>query len=431
MSGYVVRQAVKDRNNQVIGNEILFQQGADSLYNSSQDNKAAETISSFLLQNNEKIYDGRLIFITFTPTLLFKNTPKIFESEKLIIQIEDNVLINPLSQLMVQRYRGEGYHFAISDFQFSPKYFSMLEYADYLKLDISKQTKTGADSTLENIVRMAKGFHKKCIISGINSKESYEYAKKLDADYLEGTYISGVTQIKTSKVEFLQGNFFKLVVAVMKDEPDMDEIEEILTRDAYLTYALLKLVNSRYFTAFKKISSVRQGLMLLGIAQLRQWIYLLSLQNEEEEAARAATEEILRVSFLRGTFCGKLSEYVKDFPFTANEAYIMGMFSTLNYMVDAPLEELLKELPIEEALKEALLHKTGICGELYALVLDYERADWKSISSRVKILGIPSNMVAQFYLDCVDEVNQIWENITQPAFEEEAETGDADKGSRS
>lgn len=415
MTGYVVKQAVKDRNNQVIGNEILFQRGKESLYNSSEDNQVADTISSFMMQNNEKMYDDKLIFITFTPTLLFKNTPKIFESKKLVIQIEDNVLINPLSQMLVHRYRSEGYHIAINDFQFSPKYFSMLDNADYIKINISEQKKNA--STLENIVRMAKGFKKKCVIYGINSKEDYEYAKALDADYMEGAYVSDSMEIKTSKVEFLQGNFFRLVVAVMKDEPDMSEIEEIVSRDAYLTYALLKLVNSRYFTSFKKISSIRQGLVILGIAQLRQWVYLLSLQSTEGQGLDSAMEQVLKLSYLRGTFCSKLSGYVKGFPYTSSDAYIMGMFSTLDYMVDAPIEEILQEIPIEEELKEALIHRTGICGELYSLVLDYEKADWKSINTRVKELGIPSNMVAQFYMDCVEEVNVIWDSITQTAEE--------------
>ena len=109
MNNYVVRQPVKDRDDQVIGNEVMFQLGDDALYNSSEDHMAAGTIANFFMQNNEKIYDGKLIFATFTPSLLFRNTPKIFESSKLIIQIEDNVLVNPLSLMIVQKYRNQGY----------------------------------------------------------------------------------------------------------------------------------------------------------------------------------------------------------------------------------------------------------------------------------------------------------------------------------
>ena len=115
---------------------------------------------------------------------------------------------------------------------------------------------------------------------------------------------------------------------------------------------------------------------------------------------------------MRGTFCSRLARYIDGLPVSPGEVYMMGMFSTLEYMVDSPLEDILKELPIREEIKEALISRAGICGDLYTLVLDYERADWNSINQMVKKLGIPSNMVAQLYFDCVEEVNEIWKGIT-------------------
>ena len=171
MNNYVVRQPVKDRDDQVIGNEVMFQLGDDALYNSSEDHMAAGTIANFFMQNNEKIYDGKLIFATFTPSLLFRNTPKIFESSKLIIQIEDNVLVNPLSLMIVQKYRNQGYRFAINDFQFSARFFSILEYVDFLKINVKGRTERSGESSMENIVRMARGFNKQCIAYGVDSRE--------------------------------------------------------------------------------------------------------------------------------------------------------------------------------------------------------------------------------------------------------------------
>lgn len=427
MNNYVVRQPIKDRDGNVVGNELLFHHGEDTLYNSSKDAMAADTISNFFLQNNEKIYDGKLIFITFTPSLLFRNTPKIFESDKLIIQIEDNVMVNPLSQMIIKKYRASGYQFAINDFQFASRYFSMLEFVEYIKINLKDYKEANGKNSLSDIVRTAHGFHKKCIVCGIDSKEEYELAMELQFDYLEGTYISDSTLIKTSKVEFLQGNFFQLVVAVTKDEPDMAEIEEIVSRDAYLSYALLKLVNSKYFALRKPLASIRQALVILGIGQLKQWVYLLSFHKDEDEAEKSASEQILKVSFLRGTFCASLSKYIKDFIIAPNEAYMMGIFSTLDYMVDAPLEEILQEIPILEEIREAILHKTGICGKLYELVLCYEKADWKNITKLVKELEIPENMVAQVYFDCVEDVNNTWKNITN-AYHEDSEANEDQKG---
>lgn len=36
-------------------------------------------------------------FITFTPNLLEKDIPKMFRADSLVIQIEDNILVHPVS----------------------------------------------------------------------------------------------------------------------------------------------------------------------------------------------------------------------------------------------------------------------------------------------------------------------------------------------
>ena len=407
MNSFVVRQAIKDREDNIVGYEILFQNDGDALYNSSNDAMAADTIASFLMQNNDKIFNGKSIFITFTPALLFRNTPKIFEPESLIIQIEDNILVHPLSSVMIQKYQKMGYQFAINDFQFAPRYFSMMEFVDYFKVDVRGKGSGNAKTSLANIIRMTQGFKKKCIATGVDTKVDYDLAIELGADYLEGTYISDATMKRADKLDYLEGNFFQLVVAVTKDEPDMDEIEAIISRDAYLSYALLKMVNSAYFAMRKKMSSIRQALVTIGITQLKQWVYILSLKDKSD----SSSEEILKTSFLRATFCSKLTKYISNFNFVPSDMYIMGMFSTLDYMVGAPMAEILVEIPIPEEIKDAILNRSGRCGLLLDLVLNYEKADWQNISKLATELEIPKNAIAQVYFDSVEEVNTIWSGL--------------------
>jgi c-di-GMP-related signal transduction protein len=42
-------------------------------------------------------------------------------------------------------------------------------------------------------------------------------------------------------------------------------------------------------------------------------------------------------------------------------------------MLDQPLDVVLKDLPVSDSLKNALLEQTGYEGEILAAVLDYER----------------------------------------------------------
>ncbi len=416
MDRYVTRQPIKAlKEDRIIGYEVLFQKDYDALYNST-DVAAADTIAGFLMQNTERIFQDKLTFVTFTPSLLFRNMPKIFDKDKLIIQIEDHVMIHPLSPAIIKRYRTEGYIFAINDFQFSPKYFTMLDYVTYIKVDISNKHDGRERVSLNNLINTMKGFDKKCIATGVNTKEDYELAMEVGADYAEGSYVAEAMARKVKRMEFLEGNFFQLVVEVSKDEPDIEQIEKVISHDAALSYALLKIVNSAYFALRRRVSSIRQALVTMGISQLKQWVYLLSFNNDFE--SDESREAMLKLSFLRANYAMVLSDHIKDLPIIRSEVYMMGMFSTLQYMIDAPLEEILEEVPVAQEIKDALLKQEGICGSLYKLILSYENADWKAVKSLSNELGIPSSLLAQTYMDCVETVNEIWEGVVSSADRE-------------
>ena len=423
MDNCVVRQAIKDlRTDAVIGYELLIQEDQSSLYNPSSDSVAANTMVSFLSENSDRIFKDKKTFMTFTPTLLFRNTPKIFDKEKVVIQIEDNIVVHALAAILISKYREEGYHFAINDFQFTPKYFSMLEHVDYIKMDISNKMDEEQMRSVANVVDMAHGFQKEFIATGVNTKEVYDRAVELKADYVEGNYISGSAITKTSRMDFMEGNLYQLIIEITKDEPDVEILEEIITRDASLTYALLKMANSAYFAVHHETTSVRQALVRVGISQLKQWAYLLSFEDKEN-----SSEELLKTSFMRANFASALVKKLKKFSINSSDAYLMGMFSTLEYMIDAPIADILYEIPIIDAIKDALISREGEAGRLFELILCYENANWSEIKVIAEELGLKTNEMAQIYMDSVEEVNNIWDNVVgMSENENENESGTAE-----
>ncbi len=420
MDKYIVRQAIKEpRNDEVVGYEILIQSDNDSLYNGSE-HIIADAIAGFLTQNNDVIFREKMTFLSFPPTLFFRNTPKMFDKEKLVIQIEDSIIVHPLTPSIIKKYRKEGYRFAINNFQYSPKYLSLLEMVDYVKIDVSGVNDEKSRTSLANLVEMMHSFDKKCIAVGVNTKEEYDLVKIMKVDFLEGNYIETAMITKSSKMDYLEGNFFQLVVEVTKDEPDVEKIEMIISRDAALSYSILKMVNSAYFAQRKKTSSIRQALVTLGLSQLRQWVYLLSINDDERNAT---SDEVLKLSFLRATFMSALVEYMRTREIVRSEAYLIGMFSTMEYIIDAPLEELLEDIPLPDVVREALVDHVGIGGDLFDMILCYEQADWIKLKKYTSMFNIPANVIAQIYMDSVEEVNEIWDSLSsdfeRPENEEE------------
>ncbi len=407
---YIVRQQIKDVKGATLGYEILYHGDNQAFSNDSDVNTdlaAANTIYNFLTQNTPRVFKGTLTFMTFTTMLLMKKTPRLFDQSELVIQIDDSVIIHPLSMHFVQQYAKEGYQIAVNEFQFAPRYLALLDNISYIKVN----AQTTSDSNMKNIIEIAHSMNKKCIITHIDSEALYQKAVAMGADAMEGSYVAESLTTKAHSSSYLQSNFFRLMVAVTKDEPDMEEIEQLISADAQLSYGLMKIANSAYYALRTRATTIRQGVMTLGLAQLKQWIYLLSASNEGT-VIDTGSEEFLKLSFMRANFCSELAGHVRELPITRAEAYLMGMFSTLDYLIDAPLEEILAEVPLADQVREALLTKGGRCGELYQLVLSYEAADWSAITSLAAELGIEDTRLTNIYFSCVENVNSLWEQLT-------------------
>ena len=427
MSGkYIVRQPIKDAAGGIIGNEILYH-GANQAFSSDSSTSSAEfaaanTIYNFLTQNSPKVLKGTLNFMTFTTMLLMKKTPRLFDKADLVIQIDDAVIIHPLSMHLVQQYVREGYRVAVNEFQFTPRYLSLLDDIHFIKIN----GKSSSEITIRNTVEVAHSMNIKCIVTHIDDEKLYQRAVALGADGLEGPYVADKLTTKAHSSAYIQSNFFQLMVAVTKDEPNVEEIEQLIAADASLTYGLLKMVNSAYFALRYRATTITQAIMTLGLGQLKQWIYLLSASNAENEV-ESGSEEFLKRSFLRANFCSELMNYAKNMPISKSEGYLMGMFSTLNYLIDAPMEEILAEVPVADEIKNALLKHEGRCGKLYDLVLSYEAADWERITVLAEELGIQDNMITSVYFICMENVNTLWEQLTNP-YPRQGEEGAAADG---
>ena len=407
---YIVRRAIKDTLSLVIGYEILYH-GENQLYGSLDSGAkvnefaAADTIYSFLTQNTEKV-KGSLNFMTFTTTLLMKKVPRLFDPADLVIQIDDSVIVHPLAMHFVQMYGKEGYKIAVNEFQFAPRYLAMLDQIDYLKLNFQ----TMSDISLHNVIEIANSMGKRVIATGLDTQELYEKAMGMGVSGLEGAFVAEKLASPTHSSSYMQSNFFRLMVAVTRDDPDIDEIEQIISVDAALTYSLLRVANSVNYATRNRTTTVRQAVMKLGIEQLKQWIYLLSVTNEQNQVD-PFFEEFLKLSYTRANLCSNLVSHTRNIRISKGDAYLLGMFSTLDYLIDAPMRDILAQIPISDELKVALLYHQGPCGLLFDLILSYEGADWEKVNALSEDLGIPANLLTTLYFESMDAANQLWDSI--------------------
>jgi len=405
MDNYIAYQPViSNKMQKTVAYELIYRQDSSSLYN-QDDESAAASIVSFLNQlDGSNFLGGKDVLLTFTPNLLMKNIPNIFDEKKLIIQIEDNVLIHPEAVNILHQYKEKGYRMALVGFTFNNRCLDILPDMEFMKVDFQQ---VGNDfKEIKNIISIAQKLKKKTIAYNVNTPDARGKALVFGFDYIQGESVSEMLTTKAYKMEKLDSIFFQILSEITRAQPEFDKIERLVSMDVTLTFSLLKMVNSAYFALPNRVKEVRQALTILGLGQLRQWVYLLSFMPDG-----GLSEELIKTSFLRAIFCQKLSGFIPSFSVSAEEAYLLGMFSTLGVLLNVPQEEAVKQLPLSDEIKDGLTGVPGQCGELLGLCVAYEKGQWTKMGRFAQKLNVPTHIIAKEYFESIEYVNGIWGSV--------------------
>ena len=145
----------------------------------------------------------------------------------------------------------------------------------------------------------------------------------------------------------------ELINAVDREEP-VSRLEAILKRDPTLAFRLMRYLNSPAFGLKVEISSFGHALMLLGYQRLKRWLALLLASSSKDANAKPSMYAALR----RGLLMEELVRHNDDAELRG-EMFICGVFSLLDRLLQQPLDELLKSLPVPERVRQALSGEGG------------------------------------------------------------------------
>jgi c-di-GMP-related signal transduction protein len=93
-----------------------------------------------------------------------------------------------------------------------------------------------------------------------------------------------------------------------------------------------------------------------------------------------------------------------------HEAFLMGLFSLLDALIDQPLDEALSCVNLGEDVAAALL---GIAPDeaflvkLYGLIRVYELGDWDAVERLSQRCGLSSATVGEIYVASIDWADQV------------------------
>ena len=189
-------------------------------------------------------------------------------------------------------------------------------------------------------------------------------------------------------------------------EVNIDEITLEFEKNPEITMQLLQFVNSGYFHSEGQISSIHHVLTLIGRMAIGQWLMLMiyskSATRDNERTplmlmVKNRTE--LMQSVLKVAQPGVKSNML-------GEAYMVGVLSLMDAVFNMKLEDVLKNMNISDTVKDAILEKKGILGEISAFVKCTEAFDIESVSIFEKKYNLERQSVEKLLLHCMGQVQR-------------------------
>lgn len=388
----LARQPIFDGNMKVVAYELLCR-NSDLKFIATTDGDAASSqvlLNAFTELSIDDVVGDHRAFVNFTRTLL--SSPPPFSRQKLVIEVLEGQQVDAAMLFSLKQLRDQGYTIALDDFELSSETEGLVPYADIIKLDVLALS----PEKLLTHVEQLKALGITLIAEKVETYEMFEKCKTLGFDLFQGYFLAKPRVISGRKISENKQSVLQLLSALHDANAPIDKIERMIARDTLLSFKLLRLVNSAAFGLSRNVESLRQAIMLLGLNKLRNWVNLLALSN-----LSGKPHELSITALTRARMCEMIATKINQRS-RPDSYFTVGLLSTLDAFLDAPLEELLRNLSLSEQLNQAMLKHSGPEGMVLAIVQMHEQGRWQDIDwDHLDEMGINPEILAEIYIDAL------------------------------
>jgi c-di-GMP-related signal transduction protein len=413
MECFVARQPIFDRQLRVFAYELLFRSGVHNSYDAADGDKASSDVltASFVLNGLDDLTGGKRASINFTRNLLVGEVATLFPCQNLLIEIHKD--INP-DQMLIKACRNlkrEGYSLVFDGLTPDDLGSPLVDLVDIVKVDFTKTT----EDERASIPLELRSKNVKVLAMKVETVEEFNRSLKWNYSLFQGHFFSRPVIHARHAITGSKLVYLRILNEVDKPEIEIGELDSIIRQDVSLSYKLLRFINSAYFGLFQEIRSIRQALTLVGIRELRKWIALTAISD----LAGDKPEELVVNSLVRARFCELLAARL-GLEDRSSEFFLMGMFSSIDAIMDTAMSEILGNLPLMDEIKIALLGGENTFRSVYDVLVSYERGEWERFAESISKLRLTEDGIPAIYRDSVKWVNQILQVVpsadTSPAI---------------
>lgn len=400
-SFFVARQPVFDVGRTVWGYELLFRNSADSgvAVIGNEDAATSQVIADGFGLIQDDISEGQRLLVNFPRNMLLENAADLLPSDVCVVEILEHVEPEPEIVAALEKLKECGYVIALDDYVGQDGFEPFLELADIIKVEC-----LGLEhERLSEIAANLKKYDVSLLAEKVEDNEMFMLCKELGFELFQGFFFSRPEIIPGKKISTSNLNRMQLLKSVSGDEFDVDDLTKAINSDVSISYRLLRFMNSPTFGLSNTINSIQQAVVLIGHKKLAGWLRVILLSDM---CSGPAGNELAFLSIKRAKFLELLANE-KSVNLPAESMFLLGLFSLLDTLMGRPMDELLKELPIENELALALTQKESSASVWLDLVRAFEKADWNTLGKLIAENNLSPLSVARNHMAAMQWANEV------------------------
>lgn len=399
----IARQAIFDRDRKLHGYELLYRpNGAATAFDGTAADAATMQVLSTTLMSigAENVFGRKKAFVNFDHRLLRDNMHLTLPKDSIVIEILETV--EPTADLVAlcRAIADQGYSIALDDFTDDASLEPLTHIARIIKVDLRATSQDDQERML--CVYKPRGIL--MLAEKVETYAEFEWARRIGYDLFQGYFFARPVVVRSRQIPAVKVACLRLLKEIQQPELNLKRVEQLLREDVALTYKLLRYVNSALFAHRSEIQSIARALTVLGEEGICRWVALATLPT----LATDKPSEVLTLSLVRARFCERLAEFALE-P-SPGRAFLMGMFSLLDALVDQPLDEALRTVDLGREVTEAILGTAGqgsYFGSLYQMVLHYEQGQWDAVEQLANLCRIEFRSAGDAYLEATEWAAQV------------------------
>lgn len=391
---FIARQPIFDKSMGVYGYELLHRSSstATAFEAMAPGQATARVFGGFFEFGAKSITDAKKAFINFDYDFLLSDAVELLNPDSLIIEILEDVDIDREVLERLVQLKEQGYKIALDDFVEKYEEYPIIPMSDIIKFDILETPL----SSIQKEVGLALSEGKTILAEKVESKEVYEKAKDMGFSLFQGYFFKKPSIVSEScngkSVKLSQINILN---ELSKEEPSFDNLAKIVQSDVTLAYRLFRIIKNNDLAS--QLDSIKEALLIMGLRGVQRWINILILQDLTVDKPL----ELMRLSLIRSKF-GELICEKSKLDSLSNQVSTMLLFSTLDALLDKPIEDALKDIPIAKEIKDALIEGKGQLTLFLQLVYSYETGDWEMVDRIATKIHLQKEDIYHSYLDAIE-----------------------------